>query len=126
MCVFLMLVRLDVGILGLPQVVENWNATNDFIFYGNGRIFGTNKPEDMEIAMLCLHLVQISMVYINTLMIQELLADPGWMTKMTAADLRAITPLLHSHVTPYGHFILDMNQRLVLAGQHVMSIVQTT
>ena len=60
------------------QVVENWNATNDFIFYGQGREFGTNKPEEMEVAMLCLHLVQISMVYINTLLIQELLSEPEW------------------------------------------------
>ena len=26
--------------------------------------------------------------------------------------LRALTPLIYSHVTPYGIFRLDMNQRL--------------
>ena len=63
---------------------QNWNATNDFIFYGKGREFGTNKQEDMEVAMLCLHLVQISMVYINTLLIQDLLSEPEWKEKLTA------------------------------------------
>jgi hypothetical protein len=30
------------------------------IFYGKGREFSTNKQADMEVAMLCLHLLQIS------------------------------------------------------------------
>ena len=96
------------------QVIENWNATNDFIFFGNGREFATNRQEDMESSMLCLHLVQLSMVYINTLMIQEVLAEPAWMSRMTPADLRGLTPLLYRHVNPYGQFILDMKQRLPL------------
>lgn len=96
------------------QVVENWNATNDFIFYGKGREFGTNKQEDMEVAMLCLHLVQISMVYINTLLIQDLLSEPEWKEKLTADDVRALTPLIYNHINPYGIFVLDMSQRLPL------------
>jgi hypothetical protein len=28
--------------------------------------------------------------------------------------LRALTPLIYSHVTPYGTFRLDMNERLVI------------
>jgi TnpA family transposase len=68
------------------QVVENWNGTNDFIFYGKGREFSTNKQADMEVAMLCLHLLQISMVFINTLLIQELLGEPEWANRLTLDD----------------------------------------
>jgi TnpA family transposase len=96
------------------QVVENWNATNDFILYGKGREFGTNKQEDMEVTMLCLHLLQLSMVYINTLLIQDILSEPEWKAQMTPTDLRALTPLIYNHINPYGVFVLDMNQRLPL------------
>jgi hypothetical protein len=33
---------------------------------------------------------------------------------MLTADLRALKPLIYSHVTPYGTFRLDMNQRLAI------------
>jgi len=52
------------------QVIENWNSANDYILYGKGGEFASNKLEDKEIAMLSLHLLQVSLVYINTLMIQ--------------------------------------------------------
>ena len=64
--------------------------------------------------MLCLHLLQICLVYINTLMIQRVFTDDTWMRRMTAEDLRALTPLIYTHVTPYGTFRLDMNSRLDL------------
>jgi hypothetical protein len=31
-------------------------------------------------------------------------------------DLRALTPLLHDHVNPYGIFELDMNTRMPMEG----------
>jgi hypothetical protein len=31
---------------------------------------------------------------------------------MTPDDLRALTPLIYTHSTPYGTFRLDMNERL--------------
>jgi hypothetical protein len=31
---------------------------------------------------------------------------------LTAEDLRALTPLIYAHVSPYGHFLLDMLARL--------------
>jgi hypothetical protein len=42
--------------------------------------------------MLSLHLLQVSLVYINTLMIQQVLSEPAWQGRLTAADLRALTP----------------------------------
>ncbi len=37
---------------------------NDFILYGKGGEFTSNRIEDQEIQMLCLHLLQVSLVYI--------------------------------------------------------------
>src|SRR5438128_11804310 len=97
------------------QVIEQWNSANDFILYGKGGEFASNRLEDQELAMLSLHLLQVSLVYINTLMIQQVLAEPAWQDRLTAADLRALTPLLWAHVNPYGTFALDMHTRLPLA-----------
>jgi hypothetical protein len=53
------------------------------------------------------------MVYINTLMIQKVLAQPHWHGRLTR-DYAALTPLIWEHVNPYGRFDLDMNARLAL------------
>jgi Tn3 transposase DDE domain-containing protein len=62
--------------------------------------------------MLSLHLLQICLVYINTLMIQRILSEPEWRCRLTPTDLRGLTPLLFTHINPYGTFRLDMNTRL--------------
>jgi hypothetical protein len=74
----------------------------------------SNRREDQEISMLCLHLLQNCMVYINTLMLQKILAQPHWKGKLTARDLSALTPLIWEHINPYGRFDLDMDARLPL------------
>jgi TnpA family transposase len=96
------------------QVIETWNSANDFILYGKGGEFASNKPEDQEVLMLSLHLLQISLVYINTLMMQQVLSEPAWQGRLTRTDLRALTPLKWQHVNPYGTFALNMNERLPL------------
>jgi TnpA family transposase len=96
------------------NVVENWNGANIFIFYGKGGEFSSNRLDDQEISMLALHLLQISMVYINTLMVQEVLAEEEWMKRLTKEDYRGLTPLFYSHVNPYGTLRLDMTERLSL------------
>ena len=63
------------------NVVESWNSTNGFIFYGNGGELATNRRENQEIGLLCLHLLQASLVYINTLMIQQVLDDARWLDR---------------------------------------------
>jgi TnpA family transposase len=94
------------------NVVERWNGANDFIFYGKRRTLNGNNPHEFELQMLCLHILQLSMVYINTLLLQQVLVESGWLDRMTLADKRAITPLLSEHINPYGKFPLDMNARL--------------
>jgi Tn3 transposase DDE domain len=54
--------------------------------------------------MLSLHLIQVSLVYVNTLMIQQVLAEPERQGRLTAGDLRALSPLKWQHVNPYGTF----------------------
>ena len=94
------------------NVVENWNSANDFIFYAKNGDFTAGRVALQEISMLCLHLLQISLVYINTLLIQQVLSDPEWMQKMGPNELRALTPLIYAHVNPYGIFRLVMAERL--------------
>lgn len=53
------------------NTVERWNGANDFIFYGKSGEFNTNNLESQEVAMLSLHLLQLCLVYINTLMLQQ-------------------------------------------------------
>ncbi|MBV8607386.1 MAG: Tn3 family transposase [Singulisphaera sp.] len=96
------------------NVVEQWNGTNGFIFYGKGGEVATNRLEDQEISMLCLHLLQIALVYVNTLMIQRVLSEGTWIQRLTEEDFRALTPLIYAHVNPYGRFELDMAMRLPL------------
>ncbi len=97
------------------NVVENWNSANGFICYGNGGELATNRREDQELVVLCLYLLQASLVYINTLMIQQVLEDPAAAIALGPDDLRGLSPLLWSHVNPYGVFRLDLSQRLPLA-----------
>jgi len=94
------------------NVIEQWNSANDFIFFARHGEMVSNRREDHEISMLSLHLLQNCMVYINTLMLQQVLAKPYWPGKLTARDLSALTPLIWQHVNPYGRFELDMEARL--------------
>ena len=96
------------------NVVEQWNSANDFIFFARRGEMASNRREDHEISMLALHLLQNCMVYINTLMLQQVLAQPRWSGTLTARDLRALTPLIWEHVNPYGRFELDMEARLLI------------
>ncbi|MGH7592453.1 MAG: Tn3 family transposase, partial [Gemmatimonadales bacterium] len=97
------------------NVVENWNSANGFIFYGERGEMATNRVEEQELAVLALHLLQICLVYINTLFIQDVLADPAWRNRMTPDDWRGLTPLIYAHVNPYGRIELDMQRRLSIA-----------
>ncbi len=96
------------------NTIERWNGANDFVYFARRGEMTSNRREDHEISMLSLHLLQNCMVYVNTLMLQEVLAQPRWHGRLTATDLRALTPLIWEHVNPYGRFELDMSTRLPL------------
>lgn len=114
LCQYLHREPLRYEILDGLQVIENWNSANDFIFFGKGGEIATNRLADQELAILALHLLQNALVYINTLMIQQVLTDPTWWERMQPEDLRALTPLMYAHMNPYGTFELDMQKRRYL------------
>ncbi|NJK81745.1 MAG: transposase [Chloroflexaceae bacterium] len=94
------------------NVIENWNSANSFIFYGHNGEMSTNLRDDQDVAMLARHLLQNSLVYVNTLMLQDVLAEPAWLARMTATNVRTLTPLIYQHVNSYGTFQLDLERRL--------------
>jgi TnpA family transposase len=96
------------------NVMESWNSANGFIFFGKGGEFSSNRFEDQEVSMLCMHLLQNCLVLVNTLMVQRVLASPERREKLSEADWRGLTPLFYEHVNPYGVFTLDFNSRLQL------------
>ena len=64
------------------NVVENYNGVNDYIRFGKRGELASNRREEQELAMLC-HILQSSLGYINTLMIQDTLALPEWTDALT-------------------------------------------
>ncbi|MGH2720715.1 MAG: Tn3 family transposase, partial [Actinomycetota bacterium] len=96
------------------NVVESWHRANTVIRYGNQGEFATNRREKQEMAVLCLRILQAALVYVNTLMLQDVLADPEWEGVLTAEDRRGLTPLIWLHVLPYGEVRLNMRTRLPL------------
>ena len=72
----------------------------------------SNNLEDQELSVLSLHLLQNCLVYINTLMIQEILSKDKWRGKFFPEDYRALNPLIYFHVNPYGNFDLRMDERM--------------
>jgi TnpA family transposase len=114
LCEFLHSIDLRREIQEGLNVIENWNSANSFIFYGRSSEITTNNREEQEVTVLSMHLLQMCLVYINTLMIQQILAEPDWQNRLELEDLRALTPLIYAHVNPYGRFYLDMDERLPL------------
>ena len=57
-------------------------------------------------------LVAVMLVYVNTLIIQRVLSEKLWRNRMNAADLRALSTLIYSHVNPYAN--LNMSKWLLI------------
>ena len=97
-------------------MVEHWNSANDFVFFARRGEMSSNRAEDHELSMLSLHLLQNCMVFVNTLMLQQVLARPHWAERLTARDRHALTPLFWEHVNPYGRQELNMRTRIAALG----------
>lgn len=98
------------------QVVENWNSANTVLHYGkDGALTGPDR-EHAGTSMLSLHLLQSSLVHINILLLQQVLAEPQWAAKLSEEDRRGLTALFWSNINPYGTFRLEMDTRLDLPG----------
>ena len=98
------------------NVVENWNGTNSFVFFGKSGEFASNRIEDQEMSALSLHVLQSSLACVNVRMLQSVLSEPAWRSRMTEADHRGLSPALTGHLNPYGKFELDLLRRLDFGG----------
>ena len=94
------------------NVVELWNGVSKYIFFGRSGEISSNELKTQELSVLCLHLLQLSMVYINTLMVQQIIEENSLLDILTPEDLRAITPLIYEHINPYGLIYLDFTKRI--------------
>jgi TnpA family transposase len=96
------------------QVIETWNSANGTLHYGkDGALAGADR-EDLAVSMLALHLLQSALVHVNTVLVQRVLEDPAWASRLTVEDRRGLSPLFWTHVNPYGKFSLDTEKHLDL------------
>ena len=112
LCRYLMREELRIEIHEAQNVVERLNSIMGFIFYGKLGEISTNVKNDQELSIVCLHLLQASMAYINTIIFQNVLSRPEWKNVLTPEDDRALNLLFHSHINPYGLFPLDLLKSL--------------
>ncbi|WP_219516208.1 Tn3 family transposase [Nonomuraea ceibae] len=98
------------------NVVEAWNGANAVICCGRGGEISTNRREEVEMTTLCLRILQAALVYVNTLMLQDVLAKQQWADLLTPADRRGLTPLFWLHARPNSEVRLNMAARLPISG----------
>ncbi|WP_069757946.1 Tn3 family transposase [Streptomyces sp. LUP47B] len=101
------------------NVMESSNGANSVIAYGKAGEIASNRRDEQEMFVLCLRILQSALVYVNTLMLQDVMDEPEWADLLTPADRRGLTPLFWSHVRPYGDANLNMAARLNLASASV-------
>lgn len=57
-------------------------------------------------------MVNYRLISLALTMIQQVLHEPIWLSRMKAKDFRPLTPLIYARVTPYGIVEFDMETRL--------------
>jgi TnpA family transposase len=116
LCRYLSDEKFRIEINAALNVVERLNSVMNFFFYGKVSGISSNDPAEQELSILCLQLLQVCAVYINTLLIQEIFADLSLHDKFKEEDYRALSPLICSHFNPYGVFIINLKDRMVIRG----------
>lgn len=112
LCRYLQEESLRIQINESLNVVERFNGMMGFIFHGKQGEISTNDKEEQEISILCLHLIQVCINYMNTLMIQEVIHNPLKPYFLTVHDRRAINSMFYGHLNPHGVVSLNMEKRL--------------
>jgi hypothetical protein len=59
-----------------------------------------------------LHLLQSSLVYVNTRMVQSVLRNPDVVARLSPEGYRGLSPLIYLHINPYGRFEVDLDKRI--------------
>jgi hypothetical protein len=62
----------------------------------------SNRRDEQELSVLCLRVLRSALVYVNTLMVQDVLADDKWADRMTPSRSARSDPAVWTHVAPYG------------------------
>ena len=110
LCEYLSSIDLRYEVNAGLNVVERWNAANDFLCYGRQGIFAMNSREQQEVTTLSLQLLQNCLMLINTVVVEHTIAQHHLLDQLSGEDRRALTPLFYEHVNPYGLFALDLAQ----------------
>lgn len=61
----------------------------------------SNRRDEQKLSMLCLRILQSVLVYVNTLVLQDVLAEPVWSEQLTPEDKCVLISLfgITSHPT---------------------------
>jgi hypothetical protein len=79
-------------LLSLVAVADtDGDAGNSIIYFGMGGDIPANRRDEQELSVLCLRVLQAAVAYVNTLMVQDVLAED--LVELTPADRRGLTPL---------------------------------
>ena len=62
--------------------------------------------------MPALPLVRTCLVQVDKRMLRSVLEDGAWAARMTPEDRRALSPLGHARIDPYGRFEIDLACRV--------------
>jgi len=74
------------------NVVEAFNGANSVIYYGKGAEIASNRQDEQETTVLCLRILQAALGQrVNTLMLQDILAEDTWAQLLTPEDRRGLT-----------------------------------
>jgi TnpA family transposase len=105
-----MLKELRVEIHEGLNLIESWNSVNNFICFGSKSEFQSNDPYIQEMIVLCIHLLQNSMILTNTIMIDKVIEENNLLELLTAEDKSSLNPLSTGIHNPYGTYNLSLNK----------------
>jgi len=98
------------------NIIENWNSANSFICYGRKSEIQTNDPEMQELTVLCIHLLQNALILVNTIFVEHVILENGFLEKMQPEDFYSLTPLFTSNMNPYGYFSVNFEKPSIFKG----------
>lgn len=71
------------------NVIEAFNRANSVLYYGKGAEIASNRAGEQEMSVACLRILQAALVYVNTLLLQDVLAEDQWANMLTEHDRAA-------------------------------------